>query len=49
MSQAHCPCGSRIMACDMIEIKDGLDLYVYSCGVCGNQIEFVYETDPKKF
>ena len=49
MNQERCPCGARIMYCSIVKVKDGVNLYVYSCGVCGTQIEFVYESDPKKF
>ena len=44
----RCLCGARVMSCDMVQVEDGVDMYVYSCGVCGSQVEFVYDADPKK-
>ena len=48
MNDERCDCGARIMVCDLVKVKDGLNLYVYRCGVCGSQVDFVYDGDPKK-
>jgi len=44
----RCECGARIMECNIVKAKDGVNLYIYSCGVCGVQLEFVYDADPRK-
>lgn len=44
----RCSCGARIMWCDARKIKDGVEVFIYICGVCGKQLEFVYDTDPTK-
>jgi len=46
---SRCKCGARIIWCDLREIKDGLNMYIYTCGVCGSQIEVKYETDSTKY
>jgi len=44
----RCDCGARVMWCD-VRSMDGKINYIYTCGVCRNQIEFVAEADPRRF
>jgi len=43
----RCPCGARIMYCDIIDMEDGKELIVYTCGICGSEVEFKVKTDPR--
>jgi len=44
----RCKCGARVMGCDIVRVREGVDLYIYTCGVCGSQVEYKYDGDPKK-
>jgi len=41
-------CDSHIARCDTIQMVDGLDMHVYTCGECGAQLEVTYDADPTK-
>lgn len=45
----YCPCGARILWVDERQVEDGLEVCIYTCGVCGNQIEVDFRPDPRKF
>ncbi len=45
----RCPCGARIMYCDVIDMEDGKELFVYKCGICGSQVEFKIQADPRLY
>ena len=46
MNNERCPCGARIVGCYSVRVRDGVNLYVYTCGVCGSQLEYSYDADP---
>jgi len=45
----RCKCGARIMYCNIIDMEDGKEVYIYNCGVCGSEIEIKINADPQKY
>lgn len=49
----RCRCGARIMPPIMqvahLEMEEGKDTYIYTCGICGSEIEFKIVADPQRF
>lgn len=44
----RCRCGARIVHSTHIDMKDGKDTYIYTCGICGSEIKFRVVSDPQR-
>lgn len=45
----RCRCGARIIYSSHIDMDDGKETYIYTCGVCGSEIEIKNIADPRRF
>jgi len=46
---SRCRCGARIVFIDYVEMLDGRETFLYTCGVCGTQIELKVSMDPRRY
>ncbi len=45
----RCLCGARIVLLSHLDMSDGIETFIYTCGVCGSEIEVKKETDPRSY
>lgn len=45
----RCRCGARIVVGSHIDMDDGKETFIYTCGVCGSEIEINNVADPQRF